>query len=50
MVRVLLAEDHKIVRQGTRIYLESQGVEVVGEATNGRAVYSTIIRRRAYWC
>ncbi len=36
MVRVLLAEDHKIVRQGTRLYLESQGVDVVGEATNGR--------------
>jgi DNA-binding NarL/FixJ family response regulator len=36
MVTVLLAEDHKIVRQGTRLYLESMGIEVVGEATNGR--------------
>lgn len=35
-MRVLLAEDHKIVRQGTRLYLESEGVEVIGEATNGR--------------
>lgn len=35
-MRVLLAEDHKLVRQGTRLYLESEGVEVVGEATNGR--------------
>lgn len=35
MIRVLLVEDHKIVRQGTRLYLESQGVEVIGEATNG---------------
>ena len=35
-MKVLLAEDHKIVRQGTRLYLESMGVEVVGEATNGR--------------
>lgn len=34
-MRVLLAEDHKIVRQGTRLYLESVGIEVVGEATNG---------------
>ena len=34
-MRVLLADDHKIVRQGTRLYLESMGVEVVGEATNG---------------
>lgn len=35
MVRVLLAEDHKIVRQGTRMYLEAMGVEIVGEATTG---------------
>ncbi|MCL4878926.1 MAG: response regulator transcription factor [Anaerolineae bacterium] len=34
-MRVLLAEDHKIVRQGTRLYLESVGIEVVGEAANG---------------
>lgn len=36
MIRVLLAEDHKIVRQGTRLYLEGMGVEIVGEATNGQ--------------
>lgn len=36
MVSVLLVEDHKIVRQGTRLYLESEGVKVLGEATNGR--------------
>jgi DNA-binding NarL/FixJ family response regulator len=35
-MRVLLAEDHKLVRQGTKLYLESMGVEVVGEATSGR--------------
>ncbi len=35
MIRVLLAEDHKIVRQGTRMYLESMGIEIVGEATTG---------------
>lgn len=35
-MRVLLAEDHNIVRQGTRLYLESQNIEIVGEATNGR--------------
>lgn len=34
-MRVLLAEDHKIVRQGTRMYLESLGVEIVGEAATG---------------
>jgi DNA-binding NarL/FixJ family response regulator len=36
MIKVLLVEDHKIVRQGTRLYLESMGVQVLGEATNGR--------------
>lgn len=35
MIRVLLADDHKIVRQGTKLYLESVGIKVVGEATNG---------------
>lgn len=34
-MQVLLADDHRIVRQGTKIYLESVGIEVVGEATNG---------------
>ncbi len=35
-MRVLLAEDHLIVRQGVKLYLESKGVQIVGEATNGR--------------
>lgn len=35
MVRVILAEDHKVVRQGTRLYLENTGIDVVGEATTG---------------
>ena len=35
MTRVLLADDHKIVRQGTKLYLESMGIDVVGEATDG---------------
>jgi len=38
MLNVLLGEDHKIVRQGTRLFLESKGVNVVGEATTGREV------------
>jgi two-component system, NarL family, response regulator LiaR len=35
MIRALLAEDHTMVRQGTRMYLEAMGVEIVGEATTG---------------
>jgi NarL family two-component system response regulator LiaR len=36
MMKVLLVEDHEVVRHGTRVFLESEGIEVVGEATNGR--------------
>lgn len=35
-MRVLLAEDHQIVRQGVRSLLEKAGHEVVGEASDGR--------------
>lgn len=34
-VRVLLADDHRILREGLRRSLEAQGVEVVGEAVDG---------------
>src|SRR5499426_2913987 len=34
--RVLLADDHAIVRQGLRLLLEHGGFEIVGEAGNGR--------------
>ncbi len=34
--RILLADDHAVVRQGLRALLQSQaGLEVVGEAANG---------------
>jgi DNA-binding NarL/FixJ family response regulator len=36
-VRVLLADDHKIVREGLRLLIDSQpDMKVVGEAANGR--------------
>jgi DNA-binding NarL/FixJ family response regulator len=34
-VRVLLADDHRILREGLRRSLEAQGLEVVGEAADG---------------
>ncbi len=34
-LRVLIAEDHTLVREGTRQLLERNGVTVVGEAANG---------------
>lgn len=36
-VRVLIADDHGMVRDGLRMILESHGVEVVGEAGDGEA-------------
>jgi two-component system, NarL family, response regulator NreC len=35
-VRVLLADDHTLVRQGLRTLLERESIEVVGEASDGR--------------
>ncbi len=35
--RVLLADDHALVRQGLKALLESQGFQVVGEASDGQA-------------
>ncbi len=34
-VRIILADDHVIVRQGLRALVEIEGFEVVGEATDG---------------
>ena len=34
-IRVLLADDHAVVRGGVRLLLEMQGFEVVGEAADG---------------
>jgi DNA-binding NarL/FixJ family response regulator len=36
MIRILIVDDHRVVREGLRSYLELQdGLEVVGEAENG---------------
>jgi DNA-binding NarL/FixJ family response regulator len=42
-IRVLLAEDHALVRAGIRALLESmRGVEIVGEAMDGREAISMV--------
>jgi DNA-binding NarL/FixJ family response regulator len=38
--RILLADDHTIVRQGLRAILEREGYEVVAEASDGREAIS----------
>src|SRR5882757_368593 len=35
-VRLLLADDHELVRQGLKALLEREGFQVVGEASNGQ--------------
>ncbi len=46
-IRVFLADDHPVVRQGLRTFLESRpGIEVVGEAGDGEAAVTAIERLR----
>lgn len=35
-MKILLADDHRMMRDGLRSILEKEGMEVVGEASNGR--------------
>ncbi len=45
MIRVLIAEDHKVVRQGLRFLLDQEtGIEVVGEAADGATAIEAIRR------
>src|SRR3954467_1128262 len=45
MVRILLADDHDMVRRGVRSLLEAHpGWQVCGEATNGREAVSLAAR------
>lgn len=45
-MKVLLADDHRMVREGLRAVLEKAGVLVVGEAANGRQAVSEAARLR----
>jgi DNA-binding NarL/FixJ family response regulator len=46
-VRIFLAEDHHLVRQGTRMLLESEsGFEVIGEAEEGLQALRETLRLR----
>ena len=39
-IRILLADDHTVVRKGLRLLLESAGMTVVADAADGRATVS----------
>jgi DNA-binding NarL/FixJ family response regulator len=46
-IRVFLADDHPVVRQGLRTFLESRpGIEVVGEAGDGDTAVAEVERLR----
>jgi DNA-binding NarL/FixJ family response regulator len=38
-MRILIADDHALFRDGVRNLLEARGVEIVGEARNGREAF-----------
>lgn len=38
-IRVVLADDHVLVRQGLKSLLEREGFQVVGEASDGHEAY-----------
>jgi two-component system, NarL family, response regulator NreC len=45
-LRVLLGEDHQIVRQGLRAMLANEGFQVVGEAVDGREAVRIAMEKR----
>ena len=46
-IRVLVVDDHAVVREGLRAFLELQdGIEVVGEAVDGQEAVETAVRLR----
>src|SRR5436309_13326021 len=45
-VRLVLADDHLVVRQGLSLLLASAGFQVVGEASNGHEAVALVRERR----
>jgi DNA-binding NarL/FixJ family response regulator len=45
-MRVLIADDHGLFRDGMRSLLEARGIEVVGEARNGREAVDLALQLR----
>ena len=51
MTRILIADDHDVVRSGVRAILEGQaGWEVVGEAEDGKAAIDLALARPTSSC
>lgn len=45
-LRVMLVDDHPVVRDGIRSMLESSGIEIAGEATDGREAVALALEVR----
>ncbi|HET9930747.1 MAG TPA: response regulator transcription factor [Polyangiaceae bacterium] len=45
-MRVFLADDHRLLREGLRALLEREGMHVVGEASSGRELLEELERTR----
>jgi two-component system, NarL family, response regulator NreC len=43
-IKVLLADDHELVRQGLKLLLEREGFNVVGEASEGQMAVQMVLR------
>lgn len=50
MTSVVLVDDQELIRAGLRVMLESHGVEVLGEAADGRAGVDLVRRARPDVC
>ena len=48
-IRILLADDHVLVRQGLRVLLEQAGMVVMGEAADGLEALRLATRIRRRW-
>ena len=45
-IRVVLADDHVLVRQSLKSFLEREGIQVVGEASDGQELIGVVARLR----
>jgi two-component system, NarL family, response regulator NreC len=45
-IRIVLADDHAMIRQGLKVILESEGFQVAGEASDGREAIALCRRVR----
>lgn len=44
-IRLLIVDDHELVREGLRLSFAGSEVQVVGEAVNGEAAFAALLRQ-----